>query len=151
MGTLGSQILLKNNIINQSYKNNEKKNLLNRILQNTTCPTGFCGRIILRGMNLFRAPLSEWAMGRVSWNSTWSVLDIGCGRGANVTRLLNLCHKGTVYGIDISKESVVFASKRNRRWIDTHCFIKQGNVYCLPYDDGQFEAVTAFETILLLG
>ena len=39
----------------------KEKNLLNRILQNTACPTGFWGRIILRGMNRFHAPLAEWA------------------------------------------------------------------------------------------
>ena len=145
--TSGSQIILENNIINQSYKTMKKKKLLNRILQNTACPTGFWGRIILRGMNRFHAPLSEWAMGMVEWEPAWTVLDIGCGGGANVTRLLKLCHKGTVHGIDISKESVAFASKHNRRWINTRCFIKQGNVCCLPYDDGQFEAVTSFETV----
>lgn len=125
----------------------KEKNLLNRILQNTACPTGFWGRIILRGMNRFHAPLAEWAVEMVEWEPAWSVLDVGCGGGANLTRLLKLCHKGTVHGIDISKESVAFANKRNRRWIDTRCFIKQGNVCCMPYDDGQFEAVTAFETI----
>lgn len=40
----------------------KEKNLLNRILQNTACPTGFWGRIILRGMNRFHAPLAEWAV-----------------------------------------------------------------------------------------
>ena len=59
----------------------KEKNLLNRILQNTACPTGFWGRIILRGMNRFHAPLAEWAVEMVEWEPAWSVLDVGCGGG----------------------------------------------------------------------
>lgn len=58
----------------------KEKNLLNRILQNTACPTGFWGRIILRGMNRFHAPLAEWAVEMVEWEPAWSVLDVGWRR-----------------------------------------------------------------------
>ena len=35
------------------------KHLLNSILQNTSCPKGFWGRMILWGMNRFHASRSE--------------------------------------------------------------------------------------------
>ena len=85
--------------------------------------------MILRGMNCFHASLAHRGMKQVDWRPEWNVLDIGCGGGANVKRLLKLCPQGKVYGMD-------------RR-----CFIQQGDVCSLPYGDGAFDAVTAFETV----
>ena len=72
-----------------------KKNFLNKVLQNTSCPQGFWGRMILRGMNRFHASLANRGMKQVEWQPEWNVLDIGCGGGANLKRLLNLCPKET--------------------------------------------------------
>ena len=84
----------------------KKENFLNKVLQNTSCPQGFWGRMILRGMNRFHASLANRGMKQVEWQPEWNVLDIGCGGGANLKRLLNLCPKGNIYGIDLSEESV---------------------------------------------
>ena len=62
-------------------------------------------------------------------------------------RLLNLCPEGKVYGIDLSEESVSFAQKYNAKYLDKRCFIQQGDVCSLPYKEGAFDAVTAFETV----
>lgn len=69
----------------------KKENFLNKVLQNTSCPQGFWGRMILRGMNRFHASLANRGMKQVEWQPEWNVLDIGCGGGANLKRLLNLC------------------------------------------------------------
>ena len=61
-----------------------KKNFLNKVLQNTSCPQGFWGRMILRGMNCFHASLANRGMKQVEWQPEWNVLDIGCGGGANL-------------------------------------------------------------------
>jgi len=124
-----------------------KKNFLNKVLQNTSCPQGFWGRMILRGMNRFHASLANRGMKQVEWQPEWNVLDIGCGGGANLKRLLNLCPKGNIYGIDLSKESVSFAQKYNAKDLDKRCFIQQGDVCSLPYKEEAFDAVTAFETV----
>lgn len=124
-----------------------KKNFLNKVLQNTSCPQGFWGRMILRGMNCFHASLANRGMKHVEWQPNWNVLDIGCGGGANLKRLLNLCPKGNIYGIDLSEESVSFAQKYNEKDLNKRCFIQQGNVCSLPYEDGLFDAITAFETV----
>lgn len=63
-----------------------KKNFLNKVLQNTSCPQGFWGRMILRGMNRFHASLANRGMMQVEWQPEWNVLDIGCGGGANLKR-----------------------------------------------------------------
>ena len=124
-----------------------KKNFLNKVLQNTSCPQGFWGRMILRGMNCFHASLANRGMKQVEWQAEWNVLDIGCGGGANLKRLLNLCPKGNIYGIDLSEESVSFAQKYNTKDLDKRCFIQQGDVCSLPYKEEAFDAVTAFETV----
>ena len=80
-----------------------KKNFLNSILQNTSCPQGFWGRMILRGMNCSHASLAHRGMKQVEWQPEWNVLDIGCGGGANLKRLLELCPKGKIYGIDLQE------------------------------------------------
>ena len=57
----------------------KKNSFLNDILQNTSCPQGFWGRMILRGMNCFHASLAHRGMKQVDWRPEWNVLDIGCG------------------------------------------------------------------------
>ena len=54
---------------------------------------------------------------------------------------------GKVYGMDLSEESVAFARRHNAGELDRRCFIQQGDVCSLPYGDGAFDAVTAFETV----
>lgn len=124
-----------------------KKNFLNHVLQNTSYPQGFWGRMILRGMNYFHASLANRGMKQVEWKPGWNVLDIGCGGGANLKRLLNLCPRGNIYGIDLSEESVAFAKRYNARYLNKRCFIQQGNVCSLPYENEFFDVATAFETV----
>ncbi len=123
------------------------KNLLNGLLQNTRCPQGWGGRVMLRGMNCFHASLARRGMKHVPWQPAWTVLDIGCGDGANVKGLLAKCPEGQVHGIDLSEESVAFARRHNAKEAGRRCFIRQGNVCALPYEEGMFDAVTAFETV----
>ncbi len=70
-------------------------------------------------------------MKQVDWRPEWNVLDIGCGGGANVKRLLKLCPLGKVYGMDLSEESVAFARRHNAGEVDRRCFIRQGDVCSL--------------------
>lgn len=98
-------------------------------------------------MNRGHASLARWGMGCMEWQADWSVLDIGCGGGANLAQILKRCPAGKAYGIDLSQESVAFARRKNRRLLGTRCFVERGDVGKLPYGDGTFGAVTAFETV----
>ena len=129
----------------------KKKNIINSILQNTRMPEGFFGRIILRGMNKGHASLSRWGLSQIEWKSDWTILDIGCGGGANLKRMADFCPQGKIYGIDISSESVKFARKEIKKLLNTRCFISQGNVMNLPYEKGTFDLITAFETVYFWG
>ncbi len=94
-----------------------KKSFINKLLQQTQEPRGFWGRMMLRGMNTGHARLAAWGMEHIGWQAGWTVLDIGCGGGANITEMLKRCSGGKVYGVDASAESVAFARKKNLRML----------------------------------
>ena len=51
-------------------------------------PEGFLGRVMLRFMNFGHAPLTNWGLSLVEIHDGWTMLDIGCGGGATLKRLL---------------------------------------------------------------
>ena len=66
------------------------------------------------------------------------ILDVGCGTGAN---LLMLSEYGDAEGIDISNDALAFCRERG---LDK---VKLGAGEKLPYDDGMFDLVTAFDVV----
>ena len=75
------------------------------------------------------------------------MLDIGCGGGATLKRLLRRSEGAKVYGIDISEERVAKARRVNAKVLDKQVFVTQGSAEKLPYEDGKFDLVTAVETV----
>lgn len=116
--------------------------------QNTCKPTGFGGKIMVAMMNIGHASVSNWGFNHFEVAKNDNCLDIGCGGGANVKKLLKKSLYGKVIGIDYSEVSVEKSKKVNRVAIENNrCEILQGNVRKLPFEDENFEVVTAFETI----
>ena len=68
--------------------------MIRRCLQNTRKPEGFLGRMMLRGMNGGHTPIATWGLSLIRPADDARVLDIGCGGGANIARLLRLCPQG---------------------------------------------------------
>ena len=75
------------------------------------------------------------------------MLDICCGGGATIKRLLKRSKDSKVYGIDISKESVAKSKQNCLGMLDKQVFISQGSAEMLPYESGKFDLVTTVETI----
>ncbi len=121
--------------------------MIKRFFQNFQNPQGLPGRIVLRGMNRGHASVSEWGLTMVDPAPDTRTLDVGCGGGANIARLLTLCPQGFVDGIDISAESVKISRKTNAGSVGKRCEIRLGDVCDLPYSDETFDLVTAFETV----
>lgn len=66
--------------------------LLSKIFSNTRKPEGFFGRMMVNGMNGGgHARLAEWGLSHLTLTADANVLDVGCGGGANVARLLKRC------------------------------------------------------------
>ena len=121
--------------------------LLKKLFTNCACPQGRMGRAMLKFMNLCHAPLTNWGLGLVGIQDGWTMLDIGCGGGATLQRLLKRSKGAHVYGLDISEESVAKAKKVNAKVLDKQVFVSQGSAEKLPYLDNKFDLVTAVETV----
>ena len=105
------------------------------------------GRAMLKFMNLCHAPLTNWGLKLVDIQDGWTMLDIGCGGGFTIRRLLKRSQDAKVYGIDISEESVAKAKKVNAEVLDKQVFVTLGSAEKLPYEDEKFDLVTAVETV----
>ena len=121
--------------------------LLKTFFTNCAHPQGRMGRAMLKFMNWSHAPLTNWGLSLVEIQDGWTMLDIGCGGGATLQRLLKRSKNGTVYGIDISEESVAKARAVNADVLNKQVFIRQGSAEKLPYKNESFDLVTAVETV----
>ncbi len=115
---------------------------------NTRKPVGIGGKIMVNIMNRGHASLSNWGFTFLSPIYEEKVLDIGCGGGANIAKMLEMNEKAHVTGVDYSEVSVDKSKKVNQKAIASdRCEVLQGNVQSLPFEDETFELVTAFETV----
>ena len=122
-------------------------NILKSFFSQCARPEGALGRVMLSFMNYTHAPLTNWGLKLVDVQDGWTMLDVGCGGGFTIRRLLKQSHDAQVYGIDISEESVAKAKKVNADVLDQQVFITLGSAEKLPYEDGKFNLVTAVETV----
>ncbi|WP_294748505.1 class I SAM-dependent methyltransferase [uncultured Prevotella sp.] len=122
-------------------------NILKSFFSQCARPEGALGRVMLSFMNYTHAPLTNWGLNLVDVQDGWTMLDVGCGGGFTIRRLLKRSRGAQVYGIDISEESVAKARKVNAEVLDKQVFITQGSAEKLPYEDGKFDLVTAVETV----
>ena len=123
--------------------------LLSKIFCNTKKPEGFFGKMMVNGMNGGgHAQMANWALSSVQIKENGQILDIGCGGGANIARLLQRAPKGVVQGVDYSSVSVAKSSKVNAKAIaEGRCRVQEASVVKLPFGESTFDLVTAFETI----
>ena len=122
--------------------------LLRKFFSNTGKPEGVMGKIVVAMMNKGHAGIAAWGFSHLDLQGNEQVLDCGCGGGANVAVFLRMVDEGHVTGLDYSTVSVAKARKVNSAAIAAgRCSIVQGNVQELPFDDGGFDVVTAFETV----
>lgn len=116
--------------------------------QNTCRPEGIGGKMVVHMMNTGHSSMAEWGFTHIKIQSEDVCLDIGCGGGANIRKLLEKSPYGRVVGIDYSEISVEKSRKINKAGIESkRCEILQGDVMKLPFRDKTFDVITAFETI----
>lgn len=121
--------------------------LLKSFFSQCARPEGTLGRAMLCFMNYTHAPLTNWGLKLVHVQDGWTMLEVGCGGGFTIRRLLNRSKDAQVYGIDISEESVTKARKVNADVLDKQVYVTQGSAEQLPYSDEMFDLVTAVETV----
>ncbi len=111
-------------------------------------PQGADGIALLERMNGgHHEELALWGLSLLAVAENGQALDIGCGGGANIERLLALMPEGRVCGIDYSPLSVRISREHNALAIEQgRCTVLEGNASDLPFPDATFDLVTAFET-----
>ncbi|AKB84786.1 class I SAM-dependent methyltransferase [Methanococcoides methylutens] len=110
-------------------------------------PSGEEGKKVGLEMNEHHFDLWKWGVGHISIEPASWILDVGCGGGRAVSILADLVEAGKVYGIDHSPEMVGLATELNRdAVVSEHVTIIHSSVSELPFPDGMFDIVTAFET-----
>lgn len=110
-------------------------------------PEGLLGRCLLHGMNAGHGAISKWGLSHFDWKENSDALDIGCGGGMNLRRMLELSPRGRISGIDISVASVKKSQQLNAEHLNGRCEILLAGVEQIPYDDHTFDVITAFEAI----
>jgi len=110
-------------------------------------PSGRLGRLIGRCMNMGHGKLRRWALGEITIEAGSCILDVGCGGGKTVRDMVEAASGGKVYGVDLSEEMVRLSRDVNRELIEAgRVEIVKSGVSSLPFPDGEFDLVTAFET-----
>ena len=129
--------------------------LLSKIFSNTRKPLGFFGRLMVAGMNGgSHAAMAMWGLEIIDIPQTGEILDIGCGGGANIARLLAIavakCNpKASVTGIDrwgaeyaSFSKSLCEENARIEGGGDRTEF-RQGDALKLELPDGTFDTVVS--------
>ena len=118
------------------------------IFQNTCKPEGLFGKLMVNSMNMGHSAMAKWGFAHLKVKEADRCLDIGCGGGANIKRLLKMAPKGIVKGVDYSEVSVEKSKQLNLKAVqEGRCTILKGNAMDLIFAKGFFDVVTAFETI----
>jgi len=75
------------------------------------------------------------------------IIDIGCGGGWTLSRLLKKWNTARVHGLDVSRASVEKSRDYNARAVaDGRCEVTLGDVAAMPYEADFFDVATAIET-----
>ena len=110
-------------------------------------PAGLLGRFVLWNMNSRHSKVTDWGLSHILIDKRDTILDAGCGGGRTVNKLATIASQGKVYGVDFSAESVAFARRINKEWIDMgRVEIREASVSRLPFAADVFNVVTAVET-----
>ena len=122
---------------------------LSKIFSNTRKPEGFWGRMMVTGMNGgSHAAMASWGLNLANVPAEGEIVDIGCGGGANLARLMDRNLRVKVTGVDYSSVSVEKSRKVNAEAIAKgRCKVLEASVAGLPFKDDTFAMATAFETV----
>lgn len=77
-------------------------------------------------------------------NTDRTILDAGCGTGANLIWLKRYARDGEVYGIDVSAQALQFCRQKGRK------HLAQASVTDLPFSESSFDLLTSFDVLVQL-
>ena len=120
--------------------------MANSFMEQMAFPKGWLGSFILKGMNIGHRKLWEGTLQGLSLPKEGRILDIGCGGGGMLHRLLREYPRLAADGLDVSETSVK-ESRRKNRCYGSRCTIAQGEATALPYEDGRFDLAVTTDSL----
>ena len=110
-------------------------------------PEGWGGNMMCHILVWHHAGLIRWTVDLMNVQPGDRILDIGCGNGLAVQKMAEQANNGFVAGIDYSQVSVDLSQKRNAAAIEAgKVAISLGDVKTLPYEDQNFDKISAIES-----
>lgn len=110
-------------------------------------PRGIIGKIVTWGMNRANKVMYNGIVSEVNLQQNNVLLDVGFGNGYLIQKLYAK-QKCTIYGIDISKDMITPASKKNNKGIEEgNIHLSVGDCCNLDFQDCTFHIVTTMNTI----
>ena len=93
------------------------KRLLEKIFANAKNPRGIVGAFMLRRMKAEHRKLWDQGFSLLSIPEGAHILDIGCGNGDNIKRVLETVPGSSADGLDPSEVSVKLSKKTNEAYL----------------------------------
>jgi SAM-dependent methyltransferase len=118
------------------------------IARQSSCPSGWLGRIIARIMARETTVENALALRLLDPRPKDVVLEIGFGHGRVIAELANRCPQGRVWGLDSSPTMVQMATRFNQAAVDRGLVqLDAGDSAALPYKAEAFDCVLTVHTI----
>jgi ubiquinone/menaquinone biosynthesis C-methylase UbiE len=110
-------------------------------------PTGIIGRMLGEQMVRQHVPETSWTISLLNLRPEDQILELGFGAGRAIELVADQTIKGHVSGIDISREMLRSASRRNAHSIKAgRVTLQQGDVASLPFADKQFAKIFSIQS-----
>ena len=123
------------------------KNVKNLMKTQFAKPEGKAGEFFTLAMNVFNFKLYNAVYNFVPKQPNARILDVGYGNGDMLKRLDEKLD-AVFYGIDISEDMKVLATKANARAVATDkMMLSVGSVDEMPYEDSFFDCVYTINTV----
>lgn len=112
------------------------------------CPSGFCGRLVGRAMEVVNRGAYRETIARLGICQDDTVLELGCGPGQGLSRLRALASRGRIDAVDASGEMLRRARRRNDVAIGAGRIALVGADFAaLPFQAGRFDRVLAVNVV----
>ena len=114
-------------------------------IEQSRVPTGRLGRIMLLVMGKVYQSMTAWGLSKI--DTCEKVLDVGCGAGGAIYQMAKSNKFKSIYGIDISQESINLAQTKNQDFVKKDIVkIIEASVLDMPFENNYFDAVTTFQS-----
>lgn len=110
-------------------------------------PRGFVGKVCCLIMNIINKAMYKKTVALIDVKDGARVLDIGYGNGY-LLKCLNKKNNLELYGIDISEDMLIQATKKNKKAAEKgKLHLEIGDCCKLRYEDNMFAAVSSINTV----